>query len=64
MSFVCKKMDANAFPEFGKVLLKRGFQQEVATFIGILKSNLISPENFEDAIKNTQNLGIKTQKRC
>ena len=41
MSFICSKLDANAFPEFGKVLLKRGFQQEVSTFIGILKSNLI-----------------------
>ena len=64
MSFICSKLDANAFPEFGKVLLKRGFQQEVSTFIGILKSNLISVSDFEDAVKNTNNLGIKTQKRC
>ena len=64
MSFICKRLDANAFPEFGRVLLKRGFQQEVSTFIGILKSNLITPDDFEDAIKNTENLGIKTKARC
>ncbi len=64
MSFICDKMDSNAFSEFGKVLLKRGFQQEVSTFIGILKSNLITPDDFKDAINNTQNLSIKTKKRC
>lgn len=64
MSFICKKIDTNSFPEFGKVLLKRGFQQEVSTFIGILKSNLITPEDFEDAIKNTENIGVKTRNRC
>ncbi|MBP5470737.1 MAG: ATP-dependent helicase, partial [Candidatus Riflebacteria bacterium] len=39
-------------------------QQEVSTFIGILKSNHITPEDFEDAIKNTENLGVKTKNRC
>lgn len=64
MSFICSKLDSEAFPEFGRVLLKRGFQQEVSTFIGILKSNLINPEDFEDAINNTENLDVKSQRRC
>ena len=64
MSFICRKMAPEAFSEYGKVLSKRGFQQEVSTLIGILKSNLVTTEEFEDAIKNTPDLNKRTQKRC
>ena len=64
MSFICRRLDPSAFPEYGKVLAKRGFQQEASTLIGILKSNLVTPEEFEDAIKNAPDLNKKTRNRC
>ena len=39
------------FPVFGNVLRKRGFQQEVLTFISLMKSNLVSPKDLEIAIE-------------
>ncbi|RCK79887.1 MAG: ATP-dependent DNA helicase UvrD/PcrA [Candidatus Ozemobacter sibiricus] len=40
------RLDPAAFPVFGPVLHKRGFQQEVLTFIALLKSNLVSPDDL------------------
>lgn len=64
MDTICKRQQAEAFREFGKVITKRGFQQEVLTFISLLKSNLIEPDEFEDAIKNCPDLNDKIRNRC
>ncbi len=44
------RLDPAAFPVFGPVLRKRGFQQEVLTFIALLKSNLVSPDDLAAAL--------------
>ncbi|MGM0598866.1 MAG: ATP-dependent helicase, partial [Candidatus Rifleibacteriota bacterium] len=53
MSEICRNQDANAFEKFGPVINKRGFQQEILTFISLLKSNLVSHEDFSATIKKT-----------
>lgn len=64
MDTICKRQQAEAFKEYGKVLTKRGFQQEVLTFISLLKSNLIEPDEFADAICNCEGLSNKIRSRC
>lgn len=54
MSGICRRQDPAAFPVYGKVIAGRGFQLEVLTFIGLLKSNLVLPSDLE------QMLSIKT----
>lgn len=44
------RLAPEAFPVFGPVLRKRGFQQEVLTFISLLKSNLVTPADLEAAL--------------
>jgi DNA helicase-2/ATP-dependent DNA helicase PcrA len=63
MSGICKKQDANAFSEFGKVMHKRGFQQEILTFISLLKSNLVSCEEFAATVQKLENPGKRTRTR-
>ena len=63
MSTVCSRQQPEAFSEFGKVLCRRGFQQEVLTFISLLKSNLVDVDEFAAAIKACQNLSDRTRAR-
>ncbi|NLI76372.1 MAG: UvrD-helicase domain-containing protein [Candidatus Riflebacteria bacterium] len=44
------RLAPETFPVFGPVLRKRGFQQEVLTFISLLKSNLVTPADLEAAL--------------
>lgn len=64
MDIICKKQQPEAFHEFGKVITKRGFQQEVLTFISLLKSNLVEPNEFEQVIENSKELSQRTKNRC
>lgn len=64
MSNICGRQQKEAFKEYGKVISKRGFQQEVLTFISLLKSNLIEPEDFKEAIENCPALSLKNKNRC
>jgi len=50
MSGICAKLTPETFPVFGRVLTKRGFQLETLTFISLLKSNLVTPDNLREAI--------------
>ncbi len=63
MGSICNRQDAEAFTEFGKVLRKRGFQQEVLTFISLLKSNLVSIEEFKIAVADCQSLSDRSRAR-
>ena len=63
MATICNRQQPEAFKEYGKVINKRGFQQEVLTFISLLKSNLIETDEFEDAIKNCPDLSSKVRAR-
>jgi DNA helicase-2/ATP-dependent DNA helicase PcrA len=56
MAGICRKQDPQAFVEFGQVINKRGFQQEILTFISLLKSNLVSCDEFTATIKKTSGL--------
>lgn len=51
MDMVCGKQQPEAFSMFGTVLRRRGFQQEVLTFISLLKSNLVGPDDFKAAFE-------------
>lgn len=63
MADICRNLDPQAFPEFGKVVEKRGFQQEILTFISLLKSNLVSHEDFSAAIGQTTELTARANAR-
>ncbi len=63
MSGICRRQVPDAFAEFGKVLGKRGFQQEVLTFISLLKSNLVSPQEFAEAIAECRELAPRARTR-
>lgn len=63
MSAICRNQQPEAFNEFGKVLGKRGFQQEVLTFISLLKSNLVTPAEFARAIASCDELGPRIKAR-
>jgi DNA helicase-2/ATP-dependent DNA helicase PcrA len=63
MSGICARQDAQAFFEFGKVLQKRGFQQEILTFISLLKSNLVSHDDFSAIIEKQSELSTRTRNR-
>lgn len=63
MSTICRKQQAEAFGEFGKVIDKRGFQQEVLTFIALLKSNLVTPDEFSTAIANCEDINSRIKAR-
>ncbi|HNX74821.1 MAG TPA: ATP-dependent DNA helicase [Candidatus Rifleibacterium sp.] len=63
MSGICGRQQPESFSEFGKVLRKRGFQQEVLTFISLLKSNLVSVEEFKAAIADVASLPERTRVR-
>ena len=63
MSGICKKQSPEAFSEFGKVLDKRGFQQEVLTFISLLKSNLVSEQEFKQVLEQDSSLSKRNRKR-
>lgn len=51
------RLDPAAFPVFGPVLHKRGFQQEVLTFIALLKSNLVSPDDLAAVLPEDSGAG-------
>lgn len=53
LSEICKKQQLLSYSYYGKVLIRRGFQQEVLSFISLLKSNLVSPEHFASAISQS-----------
>ncbi len=63
MSGICSRQQSEAFQEFGKVLGKRGFQQEVLTFISLLKSNLVSVDEFRATISGCQGLSDRIKAR-
>ncbi|PKL51012.1 MAG: hypothetical protein CVV42_01540 [Candidatus Riflebacteria bacterium HGW-Riflebacteria-2] len=63
MSSICRRQQPEAFAEFGKVLNRRGFQQEVLTFISLLKSNLVEPEEFARTITDCSKLTARAQTR-
>jgi DNA helicase-2/ATP-dependent DNA helicase PcrA len=63
MSAICRQQQSQAFSEFGQVLAKRGFQQEVLTFISLLKSNLVTPPDFKAAINDCSELNRRTKSR-
>ena len=63
MSGICSRQQPEAFLEFGKVLRKRGFQQEVLTFISLLKSNLVSVDEFKTTISGCQGLSERIKTR-
>lgn len=63
MSSICRRQQPEAFEEFGRVLSKRGFQQEILTFISLLKSNLVTPDDFLRAINSSKNLNQRTIRR-
>lgn len=63
LATICKKQHPEAFAEFGRVIYKRGFQQEVLAFISLLKSNLVEPEQFLDAINNCKQLNQRVRAR-
>jgi superfamily I DNA/RNA helicase len=50
LSDICRGLAPEDFPVFGRVLTRRGFQQEVLTFISLLKSNLVSPDDLAGAL--------------
>lgn len=50
MADIARRQDVATYPVFGRVLAKRGFQQEILTFIALLKSNLVTPADFEAVI--------------
>lgn len=64
MDVICRRQDPEAFKEFGKVLKKRGFQQEVLTFISLLKSNLVSPDEYEKTVLACDSFSGRTKNRC
>lgn len=47
MDGLCRSLSPEDFPVFGKALTKRGFQQEALTFISLLKSNLLTPDQLK-----------------
>jgi DNA helicase-2/ATP-dependent DNA helicase PcrA len=63
MSEICRNQDPDGFDKFGAVLNKRGFQQEILTFISLLKSNLVSHEDFSAIINKTNSFGKRVSKR-
>lgn len=63
ISGICKKQQTEAFQEFGKVLNMRGFQQEILTFISLLKSNLISVEEFENILNTSKDFSNRSLRR-
>ncbi|GAB4269375.1 MAG: hypothetical protein Kow0029_05400 [Candidatus Rifleibacteriota bacterium] len=63
MAGICKKQDIQAFAEFGKVLNKRGFQQEILTFISLLKSNLVDHEEFNLVLRQSSEFGKRVKNR-
>lgn len=63
MSGICRRQDPQAFAEFGRVLGKRGFQQEILTFISLLKSNLVSHEEFSACTEQLTGLPARTSNR-
>lgn len=63
LATICKKQHPEAFSEFGRVINKRGFQQEVLAFISLLKSNLVEPDQFLDAIDNCDQLNQRIKSR-
>ena len=63
MHGICQRQQSDAFAEFGKVLQRRGFQQEVLTFISLLKSNLVSPDQFAAVIDKCADLGQRARVR-
>jgi DNA helicase-2/ATP-dependent DNA helicase PcrA len=63
MSGICRRQDPGAFKQFGRVLYKRGFQQEILTFISLLKSNLISSDNFCSAISTNSAFSERIKSR-
>ncbi len=63
MSCICKNQQAEAFVEFGKVINKRGFQQEVLTFISLLKSNLVGIDEFAAAVEACADISERTRAR-
>ncbi|HOY65612.1 MAG TPA: ATP-dependent DNA helicase [Candidatus Ozemobacteraceae bacterium] len=50
MAGICGRLTPETFPVFGRVLTKRGFQLEVLTFISLLKSNLVTPDQLQQAL--------------
>ncbi len=63
MSSICRSQQPEAFAEFGKVLNRRGFQQEVLTFISLLKSNLVGSDEFSQTISRCSKLTARAQSR-
>ncbi len=63
MSTICRRQSPESFEEFGKVLTRRGFQQEVLTFISLLKSNLVDPQQFAEAIDNSTTIDKRSKAR-
>ena len=63
LSQICSELDPEAYPEYGQVLTKRGFQQEVLTFISLLKSNLISSDEFHALTSSEGFFDKRSQKR-
>lgn len=64
MSTICRRQQPEAFGEFGKVLGKRGFQQEVLTFISLMKSNLVSVPEFKEALASCKGLSDRARARA
>lgn len=64
MSFICNNLNPESYPEFGKVITKRGFQKEVLTFIGHLKTNLVDPDFFESSAKKMTDVSKRHLDRC
>lgn len=63
MSGICRRQQPEAFAEFGKVINRRGFQQEVLTFISLLKSNLVEPDEFAKTIGSCTKLTARALAR-
>ncbi|OGK04718.1 MAG: hypothetical protein A2W80_05445, partial [Candidatus Riflebacteria bacterium GWC2_50_8] len=63
MNGICRRQQPEAFAEFGKVLHRRGFQQEVLTFISLLKSNLVSPDEFAKVLESCVELTPRARAR-
>lgn len=63
MSGICRRQQSEAFAEFGRVLNRRGFQQEVLTFISLLKSNLVGPDEFAAVLASENSLTARAKAR-
>jgi DNA helicase-2/ATP-dependent DNA helicase PcrA len=63
MQEICRTCPPGEFPYFERVLHDRGFQQEVLTFISLLKSNLVTPDALLTVLRRESKSEARLHKR-